>query len=143
MNNLQQCIHHGEVSQHKHDICLGGVLREQVRNLEYEVLRNRISTLEATIQQQNFLHSLPPGFHGHNPHQQNWYRYGPQPHSGFQTNLYHPWIHPATVPFPVHHPTVLNPLWYQGYPMGACSPCPNGASTDATEYHPKTKPCIS
>ena len=126
MNNLQQCIHHGEVSQHKHDICLGGVLREQVRNLEYEVLRNRISTLEATIQQQNFLHSLPPGFHGHNPHQQNWYRYGPQPHSGFQTNLYHPWIHPATVPFPVHHPTVLNPLWYQGYPMGPAVRVPMG-----------------
>ena len=67
MNNSQHCIHHGEVSQHKHDICLGGVLREQVRNLEYEMLRNRIGTLEATIQQQNFLHSLPPGFQGHNP----------------------------------------------------------------------------
>ena len=94
-------------------------LREQVRNLEYQLLQNRISNLEAMVHQQRVSQYPPSGIPGINAFQQNPIGHMPQYHSGFVNGLYHPWIQPRTTQHPLLYGFAPHPQRYQGHPIGA------------------------
>ena len=94
-------------------------MKEQIRNMDFELMKHRISNIEASLLQQQRLLSMP--HHSIHPAVNC---FGTAMH-GFGLNPFqqHPWaqfpvsyMHPQTYPT-MQYGTHLNPMNYQGYPI--------------------------
>ena len=94
-------------------------MKEQIRNMDYELMKHRISNIEASLLQQQRLLLMP-----HHSVHSAVNRFGTAMH-GFGLNPFqqHPWAQfPISYMHPHMYPTMqygthLNPMNYQGYPI--------------------------
>lgn len=104
-------------------------LREQIRTLEFEMIKNRLNNIEAAILQQRQYVPGPPTVQQLNwgpptlqqphwgPHLNvnNWYPRGGIPAAGQQPGPQLSWNYSLPQG---HHQPILNPIFYQGQPLG-------------------------